>query len=194
MASKPVTAGYTIFRDLEVTPAEGGSKLIQPGGIVLPFVGAAVLNIGDAVYISADLTVNKSTVATDHQKRVGIVVGGDLTGMEAGTALAQWGTRPANSLTAGVGPNVLVLFLGVSYVVCDAAIGAGVGIAPSTTVAGRVRPATALAVAAGAVAVTSVAANGTSDITGDGMTRVLGILLEAASAPGDVRLAMIGLN
>lgn len=193
MAGRPTQAGYMVLRDLEVTAAEGGSDLIYPGGIVLPFIGAAVLNLGDLVWLSADITVNKSAVLADHIKSIGVVVGGDLTGMEAGGAKAQYGVKAVNSLAAGIGPNVLVQVYGAQYVVCDAATAVG-PICASIILAGRVRAATPLAVAAGAVAVTSVAANGVTDISGDGQGRIIGRLLQAAAAPGDVRLALIGIN
>lgn len=193
MASKPTIGGYMIFRDTAVTPAEGGTDLIYPAGIVLPFIGAVVLNLGDAVWLSADNTVNKSAVLADHSKSIGIVVGGDLTGGECGGPKAQYGAKAVNSIGAGGSPNVLVQVYGVQYVVCDAAMAVG-PICASVTVAGRVRAASALAIAAGGVAVTSVAANGTTDITGDGQSRVIGRLLQAAAAPGDVRLALIGIN
>lgn len=190
MATRPVQEGYLILRDSMVTAAEGGSDLIYPGGIVLPFIGAALLNIGDVVWLSADNTVNKSAVLADHSKVIGVVVGGDATSGEVGGPKSAYGAKAANSVAAGM--NVLVHVYGAQYVVCDAATAVG-PICASITVAGRVRAATPLVVAAGAVAVTSTAANG-AILTGDGAGRILGRLLQAAAAPGDVRLALVGIN
>jgi hypothetical protein len=174
-----------------LTLDESPDLIVSPGGIVVPLIPAAALLLGDAVYLSADKTVNKSAVAANGALRCGIVVGGDATGDEITDDVAAYGVRQAN-LANGSG-RVWVCFLGVAYVICDAAIAVGVGIAPSVAVAGRVRPAVALGVAAGAVAVTSAAANGLADISGDSQTKVLGTMLEASGGAAQVKLALIGM-
>jgi hypothetical protein len=161
MSSRPVVQGYTILRDQSVTASEGGADQIYPGGIVLPFLGAALLNIGDAVWLSADNTVNKSAVVGDHANFLGIVVGGDATGGEVGGGKAQFGVRAANSAAAGM--NVLVQVFGAQYVVLDAATPVG-PIIPSVILAGRMHA---------------------------GAAPGVGKLIQAAAAAGDVRLALI---
>lgn len=42
------------------------SNAQSPGGIVKQYTAAAQLLVGDVVYISADNSVNKSTVAANH--------------------------------------------------------------------------------------------------------------------------------
>lgn len=168
MAGRATIQGYTILRDTEVTSAEGGSDLIYPGGIVLPFIGAIVLNLGDQVYISADNTVTKSAVLADYNAHIGVVVGGDLTGGELGGPKAQYGARAVN----GAGNmGVLVQLYGAQYVICDAAVPVG-PIIPSVIVAGRVHAATLPADAGAGV-------------------KNIGRLLQAGGTAGDVRLAFI---
>lgn len=187
MPSRASIQGYTILRDQFVNAGDGGSDINYPGGLVLPFIGAAALKLGEAVYISADNTVNKSAVAADHLAYLGVVVGGDLTKGECGGPSAAYNSLVVND--TGSNKGVLVQVFGVQSVICDAAIAVG-PIAPSTTVAGRVRAATGLVIAAGAVAVTSSAANG-AIITGDGFARIIGRLLVASGAAGDIRLALL---
>ena len=50
--------------------------ITSPGGPSYPFTAAAALKIGDAVWISAANTVNKSAVAADGVKFIGFVIGG----------------------------------------------------------------------------------------------------------------------
>lgn len=188
MSSHPSNTGWVQYGDYSGGTAAGFDTL-APGGIVLPFKNGSggTLLLGDSVFISADRSVSKSVTAADHTKRVGIVVGGQQTGFEANNNLGEYGVRVA----ANNGEVVMVCVQGVSYVICDAAIGAGVAVAPSTTVAGRVRPATLPTITAGATAVTSSAANGAGTISGDGFNRILGTLLEASTGAGQVKLALI---
>lgn len=174
-----------------LTLDESPDLIVSPGGIVVPLIPAAALLLGEAVYLSADKTVNKSAVAANGALRCGIVVGGDATNDEITDDVTAYGVRQAN-LANGSG-RVWVCFFGVAYVICDAAIAVGVGICPSVAVAGRVRPGVALGVAAGAVAVTSVAANGVTDISGDSQTKMLGSMLEASGGAAQVKLALIGM-
>jgi hypothetical protein len=183
------------------------------GGHVIRLLAGATLKIGDAVFISAARTVNKSTTASDHTKRCGIVVGGKATNMEVVTDTALYDVMNA----ALVNEEVLVLISGICYVIADGTIGAGDAIAPSTTLAGRVRPATAvtstigtlaatkgtLQVGADSTPVTSTAANGdiltgapaltgVPGIAGDGFSRILGHMLDSATI-GQIKAALITL-
>lgn len=158
-----------------------------PGGIVEIFTNAngANLLVGDAVYISAASSVAKSIAAGNQGKPAGIVVGGTATGMECSDDPADVG-----AVAAANGDQVLVLMSGKAYVTTDGATAAGVAICMSVTTAGRVRAFGALAIAAGAVAVTSAAANGATDITGDGPNTIIGIMKQA-TAGAAVGLALI---
>jgi len=62
---------------------EGGDTELATGGLVVRAKAAATLLLGDAVWISGDGTVNKSTVAADHQKSAGLVIGGRAFGRNA---------------------------------------------------------------------------------------------------------------
>jgi hypothetical protein len=76
-----------------------------------------------------------------------------------------------------------IIALGIAQCESGAAITSGTRVACDSV--GRVIPAAALAVAAGAVAVTSAAANGATAITGgDPPVFCFGIALEAAAAAG----------
>jgi hypothetical protein len=182
-------------------PSAAGILELIPGGVVLPFLAGSNLNVGDAVYISADKTVDKSIVLANHSKRAGIVVGGDrlaptgpggtVTKQGIGEVIWDITQYGVARVAANAGEMVWVMFSGVSYVVTDGAIAAGAAIKQSIITAGQVGPAAALSVAAGAVAVTSTAANGAADIAGDSQTRVIGHMLEASSGAGQVRLAFI---
>lgn len=177
----------------------------QSGGVILPFAAAAALNVGDVVWISADMTVNKSVVPADHQKLIGVVVGGarssplfQATGAPTNIDAIEPVYDPvaiaAGIVAAGaVGETVFVCVLGMCYVICDAVIAAGLRLSPSVTVAGRVRPSTDPVISAGAVAVTSSAANGAGTVSGDGFGRGVGKLLEASGGIGQVKRAFISL-
>ena len=172
------------------------------GGRVIRAIAAATLKIGDVVFWSASRKVDKTpTATTNHYKVAGVVVSGKNFHNEVPHDASIVG-----STAALVDEEVIVCFSGVCFVVADAAIAAGVPIAPSTTVAGRVRPATALAaaaaglgtlavaaaelsIAAGATPVTSTAANGTIiSVAGDGLTGALA----AAALSGDLLDVKIG--
>ncbi len=155
---------------------------IGPSGDVIPLAAAATLLVGDLVYLSAARTVNKSTTLANHDKIIGVVIGGDSIGTNA--------ILPDSSMVgttaATVGQTVHVLVKGIAYVKVAAAIAAGVAIVADTTTAGRVKAATdfavtaagngtlavsaptvgTLAIAAGGTPVTSAAANGATDIAG----------------------------
>src|SRR4051812_47277038 len=89
-------------------------NLDTPGGIVEFFTAGAALNIGDAVYISAASTVNKSLTAGNQGKPAGIVVGGDLTAGECADDPADVGSAAASN-----GGYAIVLMSGKCYVPTD---------------------------------------------------------------------------
>lgn len=175
MSGRATGMPWVMLEDLPDNNTIAGDPL--PGGIVKVFQAAAPLNIGDFVWISGLNQVNKSAVAADHVKSLGIVVGGDLTNMEAQSEAAQVGNPAASNVAIAGQPGnipsrVMVCVYGVCWVVADAAIAVGLPIAGSILVAGRIR-----------AAVLPVAA---AD------SRVVGRLLKAAGAAADVRQAMIG--
>ncbi len=84
---------------------------------------------------------------------------------------------------AAINAEFEIIALGIAQCEAGAAISSGTRVACDAT--GRVIPAAALAVAAGATAVTSAAANGAAAITGgDTPVFCFGIALEAAAAAG----------
>ncbi len=175
MSGKATAMPWVLLEDTPDNNTIAGDPL--PGGIVKVFQAAAPLNVGDHVWISGLNQVNKSAVAADHVKAVGIVVGGDLTGMECQSQAAQVGQPAASNVAIAGQPGnipsrVIVCVYGVCWAIADAAIGVGVPIAGSITVSGRVRP-----------AVLPVAA---AD------SRVIGRQLKAAGAAADVRLVWVG--
>ncbi len=161
----------------------------SPGGVVVRMTAGATLNVGDCVYVSAALTVNKATGAGAGQQVVGIVVGGKATYGQCYMDKVGFGTIPA----AAVNEDVFVQVSGIAWAVADnTAILAGSRIAASSTTAGRIRLATDLVIAAGAVAVTSAAANGAGTISGDGIDKTIGIALEAnGGVAGTVILVLL---
>lgn len=158
------------------------------GGLLEVFTAAAALNVGDAVFISAAKTVNKSVAAADHNKRCGVVVGGQKLGRGVVQRKLDVGVQ-----AAAANERVYICFAGVCYVVAQAAIAAGAPIKLDVTTAGRVLTAAVLTIAAGAVAVTSTAANG-DIINGEGESRILGHAIEAAAAAGDKIRAFISTS
>lgn len=118
--------------------ASDPSDVLSPGGIVRIFTAAAALLIGDCVFMSANGTVDKTATTGTHVRAVGIVVGGTATGMTCSDDPADFNVVQA----AAANDRVIVLIQGVSFVIADAAMATvGTPLAPSTTVAGRVRPA-----------------------------------------------------
>lgn len=160
----------------------------QVGGETRTYLAGGTLLVGDVVYLSANNTVNKSATASNHEKVVGVVVGGRSTNMLLALDSADVGTT-----AAAVNRPVIVLRQGRAWVMLDTVtatdtIHAGDRIKPSTGIAGRVRPATATITAtgaagtipAGATPVTSTAANGAIvtagaiTVAGDGFTKIFG--------------------
>src|SRR6266496_946549 len=139
----------------------------NPGGYIEEFAAGAALNVGDAVYVSAAQTVNKSAVAaTVLGKIAGIVVGGTKTYMKAVDRKLDVGIQ-----AAATSERVLVLKVGKYWVVSDAAITAGDIITPGTTTAGRVKTGTV-----------------TTDLAAGDTGRLLGNALEAAAGAAVVIL------
>jgi hypothetical protein len=131
------------------------------GGATIEYTAGGNLNLGDAVYVSAADTVNKSIVAADIAKYVGVVVGGAKLANYVNTEKNKYGVIQA----AATGERVIVQRAGIAYVITEAAYAATTNIVPSTTTAGRM--------------LTNAAARGN------------GILLEASSGAGAVAKAII---
>lgn len=174
MSTQPAAVGGWIFaEELPDNNYVAGEPLV--GGIVKVFLAGGPLNVGDHVYFSGLNQVNKSAVAADYVKRSGIVVGGDLTGMECQSEAVAVGRPAASNVAVGgsVPSRVIVCIQGVAWVIADAVIAVGAPISGSILVAGRVR-----------TAVLPVAA---AD------SRVVGQILKAAGAAADVRQALISV-
>lgn len=157
------------------------------GGEVVVAKAGAALNIGDAVFISAARTVNKSAVAADYEKRLGIIVGGAKTGMRVHQEDGEVGIQAAAS-----GELVLVCVRGFCKAIAGAAIAAGDRIVADTVTAGRVNVGATITatenftIASGVVAVTSTAANGdiiagAITMAGAGFNRIIGQAWTAAA-------------
>lgn len=102
------------------------------GGIVHLFTAGATLLVGDAVFLSAANTVNKSTTAASYVSFVGFVVGGDSNGDRVDDAVGV--------TAATVGQAVMVQISGIARAIAGAGITAGTStnVVPSAAVAGRV--------------------------------------------------------
>lgn len=103
----------------------------------------------------------------------------------AGVQIAAAGAKCAGIAKRGaaIGQSFEAVCLGTAVCEAGAAITVGQPLAMDAT--GRVVPATALQIAAGAVAMTSAAANGATDLTGGVPPQwVVGDALEAAAAAG----------
>src|SRR5262245_40187377 len=105
----------------------------SPGGVVVIETAEAALNIGDAVYISAAHSVNKSTTASLYQGRTGFVVGGERTSM-----LVMQDDNMVGTAAAAAGEKVLVCVGGKCKAVADGAITLGTPVTNDNTTAGRV--------------------------------------------------------
>lgn len=180
------------FQDFDLIPSVGG-KVIQ-------LQAGASLNIGDSVIISGTATCNKSTANTT--QAIGIVVGGqsmpDGGVYDPGSNSISFNATLISGgiLAAVAGQYVYVMTQGVFWVVCDGVIANGAQIKLSPTTAGQVTLATSsLTIAAGAVGVTSSAANGAiingDDASGDCVGKLLDV---AAAVAGDIRLAYINVQ
>lgn len=141
------------------TDADGRAKV---GGRTIVLKAAAALKLGDAVYLSAADTVNKSATVGNHDQYIGIVVGGKNTNMEVinDEALVNVAT------VADADEDVIVQIDGIAYVIAAAAASAGDIIIPDTTTAGRVK-------------------------AGTTATLIVGTLLEAPTGAADVARALL---
>lgn len=110
------------------------------GGQVHRFAAGGTLLVGDAVFISAANTVNKSATVGDYANFVGFVVGGDSNGFRTEDAV---GTTAATS-----GQGVMVQISGVARAIVGAtgftAGTTNIVVSPSAATAGRVIPSAAL--------------------------------------------------
>lgn len=156
----------TNFPYLKSKDSDGlGSPAI--GGRCVEIAAGGALKLGDYVVLSAANTVNKSATAANDVKRIGVVVGGDLTGMRAVSTKSQYGVL---TVTSAVGGKALVQVDGLTYTIADA-VNAATGILTlGTTTAGRVK--------AGVVGTTGAGA-------------ILGLNLETAAAAGDLMLTLL---
>jgi hypothetical protein len=150
-----------------------GGPVSLTGGLVVKLKAAAQLLLGDSVYLSAALTVNKSNVAATNLARVGVVVGGKGYYGETSQDILDIGD-PA----VAANDDVFVCYCGVAYAIADAAIVAGVKVtAGGTTTAGRVKTATV-----------------TTDVVAGDSGRIIGTALDAAGAAGDKIRVMVALD
>ena len=141
----------------------------SPGGIVVVATAEAALNIGDAVYISAAHSANKSTTASLYQGRAGFVVGGKNTQM-----LVMQDDGMVGKAAAAAGEQVLICVAGKCKAVADGAITLGTPVTNDNTTAGRVETAT----------ITTASADGDNG-------RILGIALETTTTAGDKFLVLV---
>lgn len=128
------------------------------GGETVVMQGAAALNIGDGVFVSAADTVNKSTTVLDYAARAGIVVGGQIPA-EGNMAVLQDPLDIGEIAAAAANDLVLVCVAGICRVVADGIIAVGDVVEPDAVTAGRVST---------------------------GTTQPFGVALEAAALAGDV--------
>lgn len=136
------------------------------GGIVKRYKAGAILKLGDVVYHSATDTVNKSNTAANYQAMAGVVVGWeDRNGKYFMNSTADVG------LACASGDDVFVCYLGVAWVVADAATTQFAKISQGATTAGRV-----------------------DDGAGAAAGQTLGIALDAATNAADVIRAAIHLQ
>lgn len=209
------TMGFSNFPFL--MGQENDADVAQVGGRIIRLTAGGTLLTGDAVYLSAALTVNKSATAANAKYRMGIIVGG------ASFSQAREVATDANLMgktAATVGQVVYVLISGIYWVLAQGTINlhdqiklsgttSGAVVAGAVLSAGTLTGAPdkgTLAITSGAVAVTSAAANGASDITGapgigtlaqvapagDSNNSNLGIMLENAT-DGQYKRALIYL-
>lgn len=162
-----------------INSVKSGEDKDTVGGVVILAKAAVSLLGGDAVFVSDDLTVSKSVTAGDYSRRCGIVVSGNKVWSGSGLYI------PDDSSLVGVSvadpdKDVLVCIQGLCYGIAGAALTAGNSLVASTTTAGRLVTGASLTIAAGAVAVTSTAANG-AIISGHGQNQIFGVAWKSAT-------------
>lgn len=139
------------------------------GGMVVALTAAAALNTGDAVFLSAAHTVNKSTTAADYLALVGVVVGG--------AQLNDGVTNETGLLAANANEEVLVLVGGVAKCVADSAITLGTLVTAGVVVAGRVDDAVI-----------------TTDLVAGDNGKILGLALTTAANAGDAIDVLVAIR
>lgn len=168
----PQTKNITVATSWTLLTDEGGDTELACGGLVIRAKAGGTLLVGDAVFISAAGTVNKSVTAADHLKAAGIVIGGRNFGRHAIQREGDVG------LTAAlVNEEVYVCQLGLCWGVAQAAITAGAYVKPDTTTAGRLLTATV-----------------TTDLVAGDTGRMIGRAWEAASGVADKFLVNVSLQ
>lgn len=125
---EPTNHGVTINAvDSTVNLSEGGAVVVAKATVAL--------NIGDAVFLDPATAgnVTKDSVATNHKNRLGIVVGGTKTYMNA-----FLGSDAVGLLAAAIDDQVLVQIDGIAWGVADTAtVAIGDKLKLGTTTAGR---------------------------------------------------------
>lgn len=161
VAKKPTVLSGILMND--DSGLDGGAYANGPACVVVK--AAASLLVGDGVFLSAAFTVNKSIVAGDRLKRLGIVVGGVPRSVADYTLEALLNALDIGEIAGNTNDTVLVAVGGICVGVADGAIGAGAQVTFSAATSGRVTAAASAAV---------------SDAMG-----VVGIAIDAAAANGD---------
>jgi hypothetical protein len=151
-----LTSGITNLTALNLS--EDRQETLKPGGEVIRCLADAALKIGDVVYWSSPLSVNKSATVTNYASFAGVVVGGEALGADE---VFLDGSLVDTTAAAADGDWVLIQTTGVAYVIAGAAI-ASVG------------PVIASAVTSGRIA------------SGTTAGQMLGTLLEAAAGAASV--------
>ena len=108
----PTNFPYTKGKDTDANIAVGG-KCVE-------IAAGSALKLGQYVVVSGAEEVDVSNTAADAVLRVGVVVGGDLTGMRAISDKASYGVLTVTS----VGGKALVQVDGLTYTIADAVIAA----------------------------------------------------------------------
>lgn len=169
----------------------------RQNGKIERFKGNSALKLGQVVYMQADFTVDVSNSTSDHDKMVGIVVGGELTNYQVIETTTAYNVNAVNA----AGGDVLVQTSGIVNIIVAAAIAVGTRLVPDTVTAGRVKAATTVTQGAGGLGTLVVAgapAIGTLDATIDaGATPVTssaanGAVATVIGAPAIGTLAVAG--
>lgn len=182
------------FRFINNQSEYGDANLFPTiGGDVMIMQATASLNIGDVVQLDGVNMGGVIKATTNPGRTIGVVVGGDsnqdgsIFDFAQSTVAAEGALILTGVLAAIAGQKVWVQTKGIVFVVSDAAIGVHASISASVTTAGRVAPAVnAATIAAGAVAVTSSAANGAIISGNDFATPVIGKSIDVAAAGAGV--------
>jgi hypothetical protein len=126
--SRPTSFRYiNPSRDIET-----GGEL---GGEVITLNAASALNVGDAVLLDANGRAEKSSAVGNYGTRLGIVVGGYLTGgLVRPERLNDIGVAATNA----VGQSVLVLIVGIAYAVAGENFASSQKISAGIGASGRV--------------------------------------------------------